>query len=74
MTKNDPLQPTRRCAKLLAALAAPERLEIIRLLAEGPHNVTQITQILKIPPLNVSHHLNVLKSAQLIQGENGGGL
>lgn len=71
MTKNDPLQPT-RCAQLLAALAAPERLEIIRLLAEGPHNVTQITQTLNIPPLNVSHHLNVLKSAQLIQGEKRG--
>jgi DNA-binding transcriptional ArsR family regulator len=67
----DPLQP-QRCAELLAALAAPERLQIVRLLANGPHNVTQITEAVAIPPLNVSHHLNVLKNAHLIQGEKQG--
>jgi DNA-binding transcriptional ArsR family regulator len=67
----DPLQP-QRCAELLAALAAPERLKIVRLLADGPHNVTQITDALKIPPLNVSHHLTVLKNARLIQSEKRG--
>jgi DNA-binding transcriptional ArsR family regulator len=69
--KKDPLQP-QRCAELLAALAAPERLKIVRLLADGPHNVTQIIDALKIAPLNVSHHLNVLKHARLIQGEKQG--
>ncbi|MFO0863163.1 MAG: metalloregulator ArsR/SmtB family transcription factor [Gemmataceae bacterium] len=49
-----------------------ERLQIVRLLADGPHNVTQITEALKIPPLNVSHHLTVLKTAHLIQGEKKG--
>jgi DNA-binding transcriptional ArsR family regulator len=67
----DPLQP-QRCAELLAALAAPERLQIVRLLADGPHNVTQIIDAVAIPPLNVSHHLNVLKNANLIQGEKQG--
>ena len=69
--KKDPLQP-RRCAELLAALAAPERLQIVRLLADGPRNVTQITDALKIAPLNVSHHLTVLKHAQLIHGQRQG--
>lgn len=69
--KKDPLEP-RRCAELLAALAAPERLQIVRLLADGPQNVSQIIDALKIPPLNVSHHLNVLKNAQLIQGDKHG--
>jgi DNA-binding transcriptional ArsR family regulator len=69
--KKDPLEP-RRCAELLAALAAPERLGIVRLLAEGPQNVTQITEALKIPVLNVSHHLTVLKHAQLIRGDKQG--
>lgn len=69
--RRDPMQP-RRCAELLGALAAPERLEIVRLLADGPHNVTQITEALKIAPLNVSHHLTVLKNARLIQGEKKG--
>jgi DNA-binding transcriptional ArsR family regulator len=67
----DPLEP-QRCAELLAALAAPERLKIVRLLADGAHNVTQITDALKIPPLNVSHHLTVLKNARLIQSEKRG--
>jgi DNA-binding transcriptional ArsR family regulator len=69
--KKDPLEP-RRCAELLSALAAPERLQIVRLLANGPHNVTQIVEALGIAPLNVSHHLNVLKNARLIQGEKQG--
>jgi len=71
VAKKDPLQP-QRCAELLAALAAPERLGIIRLLADGPHNVTQITDTVKIPPLNVSHHLTVLKMANLIRSEKQG--
>ena len=65
------MQP-RRCAELLAALAAPERLQIVRLLADGSRNVTQITDTLKIPALNVSHHLTVLKHASLIQSEKQG--
>ena len=67
----DPLNPS-RCAELLAALAAPERLKIVRLLTDGERNVTQITDALTIPPLNVSHHLAVLKNAELIQGEKRG--
>ncbi|HEY8506585.1 MAG TPA: metalloregulator ArsR/SmtB family transcription factor [Gemmataceae bacterium] len=67
----DPLQP-RRCAELLSALAAPERLKIVRLLADGERNVTQITESLSIPPLNVSHHLTVLKTAGLIRGRKQG--
>lgn len=64
--KNDPLQP-QRCAELLCALASPERLRIVRLLIDGEKNVTEITESLAIPPLNVSHHLTALKQAQLIR-------
>ena len=67
----DPLQPS-RCAELLSALAAPERLKIVRLLTDGERNVTQIIEALKIPPLNVSHHLTVLKTAKLIRSEKDG--
>jgi DNA-binding transcriptional ArsR family regulator len=69
--KKDPLQP-KRCAELLAALAAPERLRIVRLLADGPRTVTEITEALDIKPLNVSHHLGVLKNSGLIEGEKKG--
>jgi DNA-binding transcriptional ArsR family regulator len=71
MPKKDPLQPE-RCAELLAALAAPERLKIVRFLADGPHTVTEIADMLAIPAVNVSHHLNVLKVSQLIQGKKKG--
>lgn len=71
MPKKDPLQP-RRCAELLAALAAPERLKIVRFLADGPRNVTQIAEMLAIPAVNVSHHLTVLKQARLIRGRKQG--
>ena len=69
--RRDPLQPE-RCAEVLSALAAPERLRIIRLLAEGERNVTQIIEGADIPALNVSHHLTVLKHARLIRGEKCG--
>lgn len=71
VAKKDPLEP-KRCAELLAALAAPERLKIVRFLAEGPHNVTEIIEALGIKPLNVSHHLTVLKTAKLIKGTKKG--
>jgi DNA-binding transcriptional ArsR family regulator len=69
--RNDPLQP-QRCAQLLAALAAPERLKIIRFLADAPHNVTEIADMLGIPAVNVSHHLNVLRNSRLIRGKKDG--
>ena len=67
----DPLQPE-RCAKLLAALAAPERLKIVRYLAGGAHTVTEIAGMLNAPAVNVSHHLAVLKTAGLIRGSKRG--
>jgi DNA-binding transcriptional ArsR family regulator len=71
VAKKDPLQP-QRCAELLSALAAPERLKVVRFLADGPHNVTEIAEMLAIPAVNVSHHLMVLKHARLIQGKKQG--
>src|SRR5262249_34622717 len=70
-TMNDPLQPT-RCAELLGALAAPERLKIVRFLSDGPKNVTEIGAMLKTPVVNVSHHLTVLKHSGLVTSEKRG--
>jgi DNA-binding transcriptional ArsR family regulator len=67
----DPLEP-RRCAQLLGALAAPERLKIVRFLAEGAHNVTEIATMLRVQAVNVSHHLNVLRVSGLIRGTKKG--
>ena len=65
--KADPLQPE-RCAKLLASLATPERLRVVRFLAEGSHNVTEVAAMLDVPKANASHHLKVLADAGLIEG------
>jgi len=69
--KADPLQPD-RCAEVLGALAAPERLRLMRLLIDGEKNVTEIIVGTGIPALNVSHHLTVLKNARLIESEKRG--
>jgi DNA-binding transcriptional ArsR family regulator len=67
----DPLQPD-RCARLLAALASPERLRIVRHLRDGPRNVTQLAQALGVAVVNLSHHLMVLRHAGLVRGARKG--
>jgi DNA-binding transcriptional ArsR family regulator len=71
VANRDPLQPS-HCAELLAALAAPERLKIVRFLADARHNVTEIADMLGVPAVNTSHHLTVLKHAGLIRGTKVG--
>jgi DNA-binding transcriptional ArsR family regulator len=71
VAKRDPLNP-QKCAQLLSALAAPERLKIVRFLADGPHNVTEIAAMLNVAAVNVSHHLTVLKTSGLIAGKKKG--
>jgi DNA-binding transcriptional ArsR family regulator len=67
----DPLQ-SNRCARKLAALAAPERLRIVDYLREGPRTVGEIAQMLKEPMVNASHHLMVLRHAKLVRCERKG--
>ncbi len=66
-----PMQPD-RCAELLRALAAPDRLRIILALRSGPHKVSEIAQLLMTPFNNVSHHLKVLRVAGLVQRHRQG--
>ena len=67
----DPLQPD-ECARKLTALAAPERLKILRFLRDGERNVGQIAAMLGVEPVNASHHLSVLKHAGMIRGDKRG--
>lgn len=71
MAKKDPLQPD-RCANLLGALAAPERLRIVRFLLGGEHTVTEIADMLRGPIVNASHHLQVLKHSGLVRAAKKG--
>lgn len=67
----DPLQP-QHCARVLGALAASERLKIVRFLKQGPRNVTEIAEMLRTPLVNASHHLAVLRNAGLVAGRKKG--
>src|SRR5688572_29910183 len=53
-------------AKITKALANPHRLEIIELLAQGDYSVEQISIQTSLSVANTSQHLQVLKTAQLV--------
>jgi DNA-binding transcriptional ArsR family regulator len=60
------------CARLLRAVADPERLRIIQCLRSGPKNVSELAALLDAEIVNVSHHLGVLRHARLVQDEKQG--
>ncbi len=53
-------------AKITKAMANPHRLEIIELLAQGESSVEQIAYNTNLTIANASQHLQVLKTAQLV--------
>jgi DNA-binding transcriptional ArsR family regulator len=65
------LQPA-QCASKLRALAAPERIKIIRFLATGPRTVTEMAGMLRTDGSNVAHHTTILRRAGLVRGRRAG--
>ena len=61
-----------RCARMLRALADPERLRIINCLRDGPRNVSQLAALLQAEVVNISHHLGVLRHAGVVLDEKHG--
>lgn len=59
-------------AKTLKALAHSRRLEIVQLLQTQELSVTDIYQMLDLPQANISQHLNVLKTAQILKQRREG--
>jgi rhodanese-related sulfurtransferase len=59
-------------AKITKALANPHRLEIIELLAQGDYAVEQISIQTDLSVANTSQHLQVLKTAQLVDVTRSG--
>lgn len=55
-----------RVAEVMAALASPWRLEIVRVLADGELDVTDIAHRLRLSVANTSHHLSRLRRARLV--------
>jgi DNA-binding transcriptional ArsR family regulator len=67
----DALEPD-HCARMLRALADPERLRIINFLRAGPRNVSELAALLGVEIVNVSHHLGVLRHAHVVLDEKQG--
>lgn len=59
-------------AKITKALANPHRLEIIELLAQGDYSVEQLSIQTNLSIANASQHLQVLKTAQLVDVTRNG--
>jgi rhodanese-related sulfurtransferase/predicted transcriptional regulator len=54
------------------AFASPRRLELIDLLAQGPHNVDQLARASKQSVANASQHLQALHAAGVVTREREG--
>jgi DNA-binding transcriptional ArsR family regulator len=61
-----------KCAVRLKALADPDRLRIISCLFRGPRNVSELANELGEDLVKVSHHLGVLRHANVVQTEKQG--
>lgn len=59
-------------ARITKALANPHRLEVIELLAQGDYSVEQIASQTNLSVANASQHLQVLKTAQLVDVTRNG--
>lgn len=62
----------RRTAAFLAAVGEPIRVRIVRFLADGPKNVSEIAAAVGIPIVNASHHLGVMRAAGVASDEKDG--
>ena len=62
----------RSCAERLKALADPDRLRIVNLLLSGPKNVSELASELGAGIVKVSHHLRVLRFADVVQTKKDG--
>jgi DNA-binding transcriptional ArsR family regulator len=67
----DRLQPN-HCAVQLKALSEPLRLRIISSLRSGPKSVSEMAECLAVEVVTLSHHLQILRHAHLVQTERKG--
>jgi len=60
------------CANKLAVLADPTRLAVLEVLLNGPCNVKEINQQVRVAQNLLSHHLKVLREADLVISQRDG--
>lgn len=71
-TPTTPVCDPDRVAEVMAALASPCRVEIVRLLADSELEVTQLANRLGASVANTSHHLARLRHAGLVTSRRDG--
>ncbi|MHB1846614.1 MAG: ArsR/SmtB family transcription factor [Deltaproteobacteria bacterium] len=59
-------------ARLGKAVSAPKRLELLDLLCQGPRNVESLAEQAAISVANASQHLQILRTARLVDAEKKG--
>ena len=59
-------------ADICKTLANAKRLKIMALLARGEHSVTALAEAIEVPLANISQHLRVLKSKNLVSSRQDG--
>ncbi len=59
-------------SRTFRTLGDQTRLRIVLLLQDGERNVTSICKKLKIPQPTISHHLGLLRGAELVQTRREG--
>src|SRR2546423_330329 len=62
----------KKVAGMLAAVGEPTRMLILYRLAQGPHHVGLLAELIGIPMVNMSHHLGVMRQAGLLDDEKDG--
>lgn len=55
------------CAERLKALSDPHRLRIVNALRYGELTVGDLAELLEVEVVNVSHHLKIMKYANLVE-------
>lgn len=71
MASDTPVSET-RCADLLKVLADETRLAVLQQLLHGPRHVSEINLSLHLEQSLLSHHLRVLREAELVIAERDG--
>jgi ArsR family transcriptional regulator len=60
------------CAERLKAVADTDRLRILNCLFAGPKTVGEIAAELKEDPVNVSHHLGIMRRSRILLAQKRG--
>jgi DNA-binding transcriptional ArsR family regulator len=60
------------CAERLKALGDPLRLRVVDLLRQGEMTVSDIAEFLEVEVVTVSHHLQILRHAEIVSPRREG--